>query len=165
MKQFLGFPGRDVMAARVLEVYGILLQRTGRESEAKPIFLRAKTLRFFSTETSSGSNGSATVPMPKPSGGGPFKISSGVSAPSLLRKVEPEYSEDARLAHHQGTVVLFVIVDENGHPRDIKVIRNLGLGLDEKAIEAVQQWRFRPGQKDGAPVPVQATIEVNFRLL
>ena len=56
-------------------------------------------------------------------------------------------------------------VDTSGHPRNIKVMRSLGLGLDEKAIEAVSQWEFRPGMKDGKPVTVAATVEVNFRLL
>ncbi len=98
-------------------------------------------------------------------GGGAYKIGGGVSAPALIYKVEPEYSEEARKAKYQGTVVLFVIVDDKGNPRDVRVVRPLGLGLDQKAIEAVQKWRFRPGMKDGHPVPVQATIEVNFRLL
>jgi len=56
-------------------------------------------------------------------------------------------------------------VDEKGNPRELKVIRPLGLGLDQKAIEAVEKWKFKPGMKDGKPVAVQATIEVNFRLL
>ena len=98
-------------------------------------------------------------------GGGAYKIGGGVSAPSVIYKVEPEYSEEARKAKFQGTVVLYVVVDEKGNPRDLKVVRPLGLGLDQKAIEAVQKWKFRPGMKDGHPVPVQATIEVNFRLL
>jgi TonB family protein len=98
-------------------------------------------------------------------GGGVYRIGGGVSAPALLFKVEPEYSEEARKAKFQGTVVLYVVVDEKGQPRDLKVIRPLGLGLDEKAIEAVQKWRFRPGQLNGKPVAVAATIEVNFRLL
>jgi TonB family protein len=98
-------------------------------------------------------------------GGGAYKIGGGVSQPTVLFKVEPEYSEEARKAKFQGTVVLFVVVDEHGNPRDLKVIRPLGLGLDQKAIEAVEKWKFSPGKKDGKPVPVQATIEVNFRLL
>jgi TonB family protein len=98
-------------------------------------------------------------------GGGVYKIGGGVSAPTLVFKVEPEYSEEARKAKFQGTVVLYVVVDDKGQPRDLRVIRPLGLGLDEKAIEAVMKWRFRPGYKDGKPVPVAATIEVNFRLL
>jgi protein TonB len=98
-------------------------------------------------------------------GGGVYRIGGGVSAPALIFKVEPEYSEEARKAKFQGTVVLYVVVDERGQPRDIKIVRPLGLGLDEKAIEAVQKWRFKAGVKDGKPVPVAATVEVNFRLL
>jgi protein TonB len=98
-------------------------------------------------------------------GGGAFRVGGGVSAPSVLFKVEPEYSEEARKAKFQGTVVLSIVVDPSGKARDIRVLRPLGLGLDEKAIEAVMKWRFKPGLKDGAAVPVQATVEVNFRLL
>lgn len=98
-------------------------------------------------------------------GGGVYRIGGGVSAPALLSKVEPEYSEEARKAKFQGTVVLYVVVDEKGQPQQLRVVRPLGLGLDEKAIEAVQRWRFRPGFKDGKPVAVAATVEVNFRLL
>lgn len=98
-------------------------------------------------------------------GGGAYRIGGGVSPPTVIYKVEPEYSEEARKAKFQGTVVLFIVVDEHGNPRDLKVIRPLGLGLDQKAIEAVEKWRFNPGKKDGKPVAVQATIEVNFRLL
>jgi TonB family protein len=98
-------------------------------------------------------------------GGGAYRIGGGVSQPTLLSKVEPEYSEEARKAKWQGTVVLSLIVDETGLAQQIKVSRSLGMGLDQKAIEAVQKWRFRPGMKDGKPVPVYATVEVNFRLL
>jgi protein TonB len=98
-------------------------------------------------------------------GGGAYRIGGGVSAPSVLSKVEPEYSEEARKAKWQGTVVLTLVVDEHGLPKDMKVTRSLGLGLDQKAIEAVSKWRFKPGMKDGKAVPVIATIEVNFRLL
>lgn len=98
-------------------------------------------------------------------GGGVYRIGGGVSAPQLLFKVEPEYSEEARKAKFQGTVVLYVEVDEKGIPRNLRIVRALGLGLDEKALEAVQKWRFKPGQKDGKAVPVAATVEVNFRLL
>ena len=98
-------------------------------------------------------------------GGGVFRVGGGVTAPSLLSKVEPEYSEEARRAKYQGTVVLYVEVYPDGKAHNLKVLRSLGLGLDEKAIEAVNKWRSRPGYKDGKPVPVQATIEVNFRLL
>jgi protein TonB len=98
-------------------------------------------------------------------GGGVFRVGGGVTAPVALYRPEPEYSEEARKAKYQGTVVIEVVVDASGKPRDLKVIRSLGLGLDEKAMEAVERWKFRPGYKDGKPVPVRASIEVNFRLL
>ncbi len=98
-------------------------------------------------------------------GGGAYRVGGEVSAPILVSKTEPEYSEEARKAKYSGTVLLSLIVDANGLPRDIKVIRPLGLGLDEKAIEAVQKWRFRAGMKGGHPVATMATIEVSFRLL
>lgn len=98
-------------------------------------------------------------------GGGVFRVGGGVSAPVLLFKKEPEYSEEARKAKYQGTVVLYVEVTPDGKANNVKVLRSLGLGLDEKAMEAVRAWKFRPGQKDGKSVTVAATIEVNFRLL
>ncbi len=98
-------------------------------------------------------------------GGGVFRVGGGVSAPRLTRKVEPEYSEEARKAKYSGVVVLAVEVWPDGKAHNVRVVRSLGLGLDEKAIEAVQAWEFVPGRKDGAPVKVAAQIEVNFRLL
>ena len=98
-------------------------------------------------------------------GGGVFRIGGGVSQPRLLFKVEPEYSEEARKAKYQGTVMLSVEVWEDGVAHNIRVLRSLGLGLDEKAVEAVKQWKFSPGKKDGKPVKVLAQIQVSFRLL
>jgi TonB family protein len=98
-------------------------------------------------------------------GGGLYRVGGGVSAPVPLYRVEPEYSEEARKAKFQGTVVLSIVVDEQGNPKNFRVVRPLGLGLDEKAVEAVAKWRFKPAYKDGRPVPVMATVEVNFRLL
>lgn len=98
-------------------------------------------------------------------GGGVYKVGGGVTAPIVLTKKDPEYSEEARKAKYQGTVLLTIEVSPNGTASNIKVARSLGLGLDEKAIEAVKQWKFKPGYKDGKPVTVAATIEVNFRLL
>jgi protein TonB len=98
-------------------------------------------------------------------GGGAYRIGGGVTAPTVIFKVEPEYSEEARKAKWQGAVMLSLVVDENGLPQQIKVTRSLGLGLDQKAIEAVQKWRFNAGKKDGKSVAVIANIEVNFRLL
>lgn len=97
-------------------------------------------------------------------GGGVFRVGGGVSAPRALFAPDPEYSEEARKAKYQGTCVLWLVVGPDGHPRDIRVTRSLGLGLDEKAIEAVKQWKFEPAMKDGKPVAVQINVEVSFRL-
>jgi protein TonB len=97
-------------------------------------------------------------------GGGAFKVGGGVSAPKAIYSPDPEYSEEARKVKHMGTVVLWLVVGPDGKPRDIRVARTLGLGLDEKAIEAVKNWRFEPARKDGKPVAVQVNIEVNFHL-
>jgi protein TonB len=98
-------------------------------------------------------------------GGGVYKAGGGVTNPVPIDHPEPQYSEEARKAKWQGAVMLSLVVDDKGRPINIKVIRPLGLGLDEKAIEAVQKWTFKPGMKDGKPVSVQAQIEVTFRLL
>jgi len=98
-------------------------------------------------------------------GGGIYRAGGDVSSPQLITKVEPEYSDQARKAKYSGVVHLSVVIDENGIPIDIRVTGPLGLGLDEKAVEAVQHWRFRPGLKNGKPVKVRASIEVSFRLL
>lgn len=95
---------------------------------------------------------------------GVFRVGGGVSAPSLIGKVEPEYSEQARMAQCQGTVVLRLEVDPDGRPANVRVVRGLGLGLDENAIEAVRKWQFKPGYKDGQPVTVEATVQVSFRV-
>ncbi len=97
-------------------------------------------------------------------GGGVYRVGGGVSAPRALYSPDPDYSEEARKAKYQGTVVLWVVVSPDGRPRDVKVQRSLGMGLDQKAIEAVRNWRFDPARKDGHPVAVQINVEVNFRL-
>lgn len=97
-------------------------------------------------------------------GGGVFRVGGGISAPQAISSPDPGYTEEARTAKKQGTCVLRLIVDSAGHPRDIRVVRGLGFGLDAKAIDAVQQWRFQPAMKDGKPVDVQISVEVDFRL-
>jgi protein TonB len=97
-------------------------------------------------------------------GGGVFRVGGGVSAPSIVYRVEPTYSEEARKAKYQGVVVLSAIVRKDGTIEILKVVRGLGLGLDENAIQALKQWKFRPGMKNGVPVDVALNIEVNFSL-
>jgi len=97
-------------------------------------------------------------------GGGAYRVGGGVTAPRLIYGPEPEFSDEARKAKYQGTVVLWLVVGADGRTHDIRVQQSLGMGLDEKAIEAIRQWKFEPGRKDGIPVAVQVDIEVNFHL-
>jgi TonB family protein len=97
-------------------------------------------------------------------GGGVFRVGGGVSAPRILYQPDPEYSEAARKAKYEGTVTLWLIVAPDGRPHDIRVSRSLGMGLDEKAVEAVRQWKFEPARKGGQAVSVQINVEVEFRL-
>ncbi len=97
-------------------------------------------------------------------GGGIYRVGGGVSAPRVIYDPDPEYSEEARQAKYQGTVVLWIVIGPDGRAREVRVQRALGMGLDEKAMEAVRSWRFQPAMKDGHPVAVQVNVEVNFRL-
>ena len=98
-----------------------------------------------------------------PAGEEPIRIRPGVTPPRLLKKIEPEYTTEARQQFVQGTILLDLVVGADGLPANIKVLSPLGFGLDERAVEAVTKWRFAPGTKDGKPVVVGANIEVNFR--
>jgi TonB family protein len=104
-----------------------------------------------------------------PTGAGSAGVGNGAgldpTIPLLLHKREPEYSEEARKAKYQGTVRLDVEVDGSGQVTNMRVIRALGLNLNEKAMEAVKQWKFRPGMRNGQPIAVQAQVDVSFRLL
>jgi len=88
-----------------------------------------------------------------------------VTQPVLLSRKDPEYSDEARKVKLQGLVELGIEVNSSGQVTNVRVLRSLGLGLDERAIEAVRQWKFRPGTVDGKPVSTRAMVEVNFRLL
>jgi TonB family protein len=98
-------------------------------------------------------------------GGGVFSVGGNVSAPIPIYKPEPAYSEEARKAKYQGTVVLWIVVDAQGNvANDVRVVKPLGLGLDEKAMETVRTWKFKPAMRNGTPVPVRVIVEVSFRL-
>jgi protein TonB len=97
-------------------------------------------------------------------GGGPKRIGGGVSAPVLIYSVEPEFSEEARKAKVAGNVLVNLYVDQNGLPSHVRVIRGVGMGLDEKAVEAVKQYRFKPAMENGKPVLVELNVEVNFQI-
>ncbi len=82
----------------------------------------------------------------------------------MLSSVDPEYSDEARRAKFTGIVIVSLVVDPSGKPQHVHVIRHLGMGLDERAIEAVRQYRFKPAEYQGRPVPVEVNIEVNFQI-
>jgi TonB family protein len=105
----------------------------------------------------SGDGGGACV-------NGPCGIGGDITQPVPIYQPDPEYSDAARKAKYQGTVIVGVIIGTDGHVYDPKIVQALGLGLDQKAIEAVKLWRFKPAERDGRPVRVAANIEVNFHL-
>jgi TonB family protein len=111
------------------------------------------------------------IPLQKPpeiddiAGIGPLeKIGGKVSPPVPLYEPEPEFTNDARRAKYQGVALVSMIVDAHGIPQNVRIVKPLGYGLSEKAIEAVMKYRFKPAMKDGKPVPVKVNIEVHFRL-
>jgi TonB family protein len=97
-------------------------------------------------------------------GGGIFHVGGGVSPPRQIYAPEPEFSEEARKAKYQGVCTLGLIVGTDGRPSNIRVLNSLGMGLDEKAMEAVRNWKFEPAMKDGHPVRVEIAVEVDFHL-
>lgn len=97
-------------------------------------------------------------------GGGLFKVGGGVTAPIPINSPEPEFSDEARRAKYQGVVVVTLIVDAQGNPQQIKIERPLGMGLDEKALEAARQYKFKPATFQGKPVAVRIGLEINFHI-
>ncbi len=143
----------DPAAATTLELYASFLRLGQRDIEAEQFSSRARDLRRRLNLEQVQPTSNAR------------RVGNGITAPALLHKVEVEYTQEARAAKFQGTVLLYVEIAPDGRAYNIRVARSLGLGLDEKAMEAVKQWTFRPGRDaDGNPVTVAATIEVNFRL-
>lgn len=149
---------RPAILAAMLDAWAGILRNAGREAEAGAVAERARIAR-----EQAAARQSPAPPRPV----GVYRIGGGVQPPRLIREQqkEPEFSVEARAAKVQGTVVLYLEVGPDGAPRNVRVMRPLGLGLDEQAVRAVQQWRFAPGTKDGQPVAVAATAEVNFRLM
>ena len=97
-------------------------------------------------------------------GGGPYRPGSGITAPSIIREVKPEYTDDARRRNIEGDVVLEIVVRSDGSVGDVKVLQGLGGGLDRRAIDAVRGWRFNPAKRYGTPVDVMVEVAVEFKL-
>jgi TonB family protein len=142
--------------ATVLDLYAEFLRQQRRMSEARSIRDQSAAIRraLGGKALSVVQNDEEAV----------YKIGGEISAPVLLSKVEPDYSQDARAAKYQGSVLLYAEVGVDGSAHNIRVSRGLGLGLNEKAIQAIRR-KFKPAGKAGQPVRVGVSIEVNFRLL
>jgi protein TonB len=97
-------------------------------------------------------------------GGGVYRVGGSVRAPVPIYQPEAEFSEEARKAKFSGDVIVSLIVDENGNPQRVRVARGVGMGLDEKAMEAAQHYKFRPAMKDGKPVKVVINLDINFQI-
>jgi periplasmic protein TonB len=116
--------------------------------------LFALTLAFQGQESGQGRAGGSHILQ------GDFST----APPQVLQKFDPEYTQEALDAKLQGTVTLSVVITPEGKASQINVAGSLGMGLDQKAVECVEKWRFRPGMRNGEPVAVRANIEINFRL-
>jgi TonB family protein len=144
-------------AATTLELYAVLLRQEGKQDEANKMQVQADTVRKAEE--------AQAVATSHASGPDVYTIGGDVKSPVLLSKLEPKYTEEARIAKYQGTSFLAVEIAADGTVRNVQVLRPLAFGLSEKAIEAVSKWKFKPGTKDGQPVAVSAHVEINFRLL
>ena len=138
-----------------LELEAAALNTIGQVEEAELIKERALAIRKeHIREMQSGEKAMPAA----------YQIGNGISAPVTVSRTEPAYTEVARFLKIQGKVILRAIVDEQGVPRDVVLLENLGYGLDENALDAVRNWRFKPGMSGGEPVPVIAKLEVDFHL-
>jgi TonB family protein len=142
-------------AALTMEFLAHFLREQGRVTEAEAMEASASEIRKTHV---------AQLSPKRQANDQASKAGSGVAAPTLLHKLEPSYSVEARAAKVQGTVVLSVVIGTDGAASDVQLRKGVGYGLDEQALNAITQWTFKPGMRDGMAVPVQATIEVNFRL-
>lgn len=136
-----------------LEHFARLLHKLSRPDEAAPLEGRSREFRRARLQDAAtvdaGAVGSSAITQPA----------------TLLERTEPEYTEEARIANHEGSVLLQADIDTDGNAQNISLLRHLGLGLDEKAVEAVRQWRFRPARSNGSKTASRVRLEIAFRLM
>lgn len=147
--------GGEEHEATALEHQARVLRKAGRQTEAEEKEARAFAIRAARIAAASTPAPAAEV----------VSIREADAAPRLLHRTDPEYSAEARLVRQEGVVEFSVDIGLDGRVHNIKLERSLGLGLDEKAVEAVEQWRFKPAFRGGKPVTVRARVSVHFRLL
>ena len=146
--------------ATTLEMYAKYLRGHDRAADADLLQARARQIRVEDVAQSGAGRGPAVR-------GPVYRINAaeGIKPPRVAQKAEPEYTDMARLSKLEGTAVLKIVVGADGLAHDIELVRGVGLGLDENAATAIAKWVFHPATKDGVPVPVHATVEVNFKLM
>jgi TonB family protein len=147
----------DVHTIETLEHFGRLLQKLNRAEEAGKMLERCRAYRAARIEELSAG---ARLP-----GGEAVAAGPGIQPPQLEERVEPEYTEEARIARHEGTVVLQADISPDGHAGNFRLVRSLGLGLDEKAVEAVRRWVFKPARRGKDVVTFHAVLEIHFRVM
>ena len=138
-----------------LEHFARLLFKLNRGKEATPMQERSRSIRSQWVADADSASPPSEV----------YRLGDGVIPPRLRERTEPEYSEEARIARHEGSVILQAVISPEGSAGNFTLVRSLGLGLDEKAVEAVRRWRFEPARKGNQPVAVRANLEINFRIL
>ena len=136
-----------------LEHLARLLHKLSRPDQASAFEERARTFR-----TKQSASTETLEPVPLASAGN-------VQPAVLIERTEPDYTDEARIANHEGSVLLQAEVDVDGNPVNVLVLRSLGLGLDEKAVEAVRLWKFRPARSGGRKAPSRVRLEIAFRLM
>jgi len=159
------YTDKPASAQAAVDLAGILLAENREDEAGQMLALAEKT---FETSLGSGSlltTGIAARLKQPASTPTAYRVGGQVTAPRIVSKVEPQYSEEAKKSKLQGSILLSVVIDSTGAPTQIAVLRPLGMGLDEAAVAAVSQWKFSPGIKNGTPVPVFSQIEMNFHLL
>jgi TonB family protein len=151
--------GDDALATvETREHLARLLYRMQRVDEAGKLAAEARAVRQELLARENAADSSADL-------GKVYETEPGLRRPELIERTEPEYAEEARIAQHEGTVRVEVVVDADGMPRNPRVVEIIGLGLDEKALEAVRSWRFRPAKYDGKKVSCRIVLAIDFSLL
>jgi TonB family protein len=126
-------------------------------------FAQGHLLRHESSPSNSDAAGTGQVPGPS-AAAKLAKVGGSVTEPRLLTKVDPDFSDAARALKYTGIVLVTLVVDQTGTPRQVRILRPAGLGLDERAVSAVEQYTFQPAMDNGKPVAVQLNVEVNFQI-
>jgi TonB family protein len=157
----------SLQAFEAATLYTQFLRRHGRDAEADTMQAQADAIRKAiparmpaTTATGTGPPRRSITPSDET-----YKVGGGVSQPLVIYKVDPPYSEEARVAKYSASVLIQLVVGTDGSPTNLKVVKPAGFGLDDCALVTISKWKFKPGEKNGSPVPVHATVEVNFRLL